>query len=163
MLRIRPVSLLALVLAMILAGCAKGAQVSMPLPTSTPGAPAAGATSSAAHTATPARVPISSGSTPTPLFRAAEIFSGDHCQNLTLFVGDVFVLHRFEHDEEPLDIHNPNVLRATTDPFGDVVTLKAIGLGETAVSSALTFPCPPGPVCELPLDYIYVIVNVVDH
>jgi hypothetical protein len=121
----------------------------------------------ATRTATPTRpptTPITPEPTLTPLFRATEIFSGKDGQELTLFVGDVFVLHRSADDEGPLTIDNPDVLQAMNDAAADVVTLKAIGLGEAEVSWLQIIPCPPAGqgMCEPPWWHFYVYVYVVE-
>ena len=158
-----------MVLALQLAGCGNAARGTLPPPPSSLAVPAEGVPASPTRTATPTRVPITfEPITPeptwTPLFRAPEISAADYGQELTLYLGDVFVLHRSGDDEGPLEIDDPNVLRAITDPNSDVVTLRAIGLGEAMISYTVVFPCPPsGPGCEPPLWEVYVFVTVVDR
>jgi hypothetical protein len=165
---IRQVSLFSVVLALLLAGCGNGARGTLSPPPSTLAVPAEGVPASPTRTVTPTRVPITfEPITPeptwTPLFRAAEISAADYGQELTLYLGDVFVLHRADVDQGPLEIDDPNVLQFITDPNSDVVTLKAIGLGEAMVSYTVVILCPPpGPGCEPPLWEMYVFVTVVD-
>lgn len=115
-------------------------------------------------TVTPTFVPITPEPTVTPLFRAAKIAFDDYGQHLTLWVGDSFVLYRFAEDERPLAIDNPSVLQVIDNPNITMVTLKAIGVGEARVSSLIIIPCTHvGPGCKPPMDYTYVIVNVVNQ
>ena len=164
MLGVRSLSLLSVMLLVVLAGCGNAAQAKTSPPPSTPTISTQGVTNNAGRTATPAFVPITPAPTLTPLFRVTEISFDDYGQHLTLFVGDIFILHRFAYDERPLTIDNPNVLQTTNDPGANVVTLKAIRIGKARISSLLIIPCPTAPRgCQPPWDYTYVSVNVVEH
>ena len=114
-------------------------------------------------TATPTFVPITPEPTATSLFRANRILSQDYGQDLTLFIGDTFILSRFAGDDSPLTIDNQNVLQATNNTSALSVMLKAVGIGQARVSSLIIFPCPPGASCQPPWDYTYVYVTVVER
>lgn len=111
-------------------------------------------------TATPTYKPVTPEPTITPLFRATEITVDDYGQRLSLFVGDVFELQRYDYDHSPLIIDNPQVLQIINDPTAETVVMKAIGIGVARVSSILLFPCPNTGKCQPPWDYTYVNILV---
>ncbi len=116
------------------------------------------------RTATPTFIPITPEPTATALFRAKRVLAQDYGQNLTLFIGDTFTLSRLAGDDGPLTIDNQHVLQPINNTSGSSVILKAIGIGETRVSSLLLIPCPNAPMgCEPPQDYTYLNVIVVAH
>jgi hypothetical protein len=116
------------------------------------------------RTVTPTFVPITPEPTATPLFRAKRILSQDYGQNLTLFIGDTFLLSRFASDDSPLTIDNQHALLAINNTSTASVMLKAVGIGKARVSSLIIVPCPTAPVgCQPPWDYTYVNVTVIDH
>ncbi len=116
------------------------------------------------RTSTPTFAPITPEPTETALYRVTEILSKDYGQHLTLFVGDTLLLLRLPGDHSPLIIDNIHVLQALGDEKASSVLLRAVGTGNTLVSSWITAPCPNSPVgCQPPMNFIYVDVTVIDH
>jgi len=121
-----------------------------------------------AVTPTLASFPFPATATPTtaraPLTNAAEISQRDYGKQLIVSVGQTFVLHRAKDDEEPLNIDNSQVLLAESDPQGDAVTLRAIGVGDARVSTLIVYPCDAAyDNCKPPDPFTYIRVKVVNQ
>jgi hypothetical protein len=124
--------------------------------------------STSAATAIQGSIPFPATLTPTlswPLLvRPAEITKANYGSQVTLFVGDSFVLQRIEDDFEPLNIDSEQVLQAQGDLRASTVVLKAMDVGTARLSTLLQVPCPSDPHnCYSPEPFTYHQVTVAGY